>query len=147
MCNMAIGWSREATWVLIAIWEEQNIQEQLDNVSRNKAIYEKVSTAMRAKGFDFDYKQCRIKVKNLTAKYCKVKNRVVCHLIRYITGTETLKTTITKQGIIDSRLFILNSSMPSLVQRQHLGQWCLWRIVQGLVLEMNYLKVSIIISE
>ena len=30
--------------------EEQNIQKQLDNISRNKAIYEKVSTAMRAKG-------------------------------------------------------------------------------------------------
>ena len=87
---------------------EQNIQEQLDNVSRNKAIYEKITAAVRAKGFDFDYKQCRTKIKNLTVKYCKVKNRVPCRLIRYITGTKRLTTTIMKQGIIDSRLFILN---------------------------------------
>ena len=96
------------TRALIAIWGEQNIQEQLDNVSINKAIYEKISAAMRAKGFDFDYKQCRTEIKNLTAKYRKVKNRVPCRLIRYISGTERLKTTIMKQGIIDSRLFILN---------------------------------------
>ena len=78
------------------MWGEQNIQEQLDNISRNKAIYEKISAAMRAKGFDFDYKQCRTKVKNLTTKYRKVKNRVLCCLIRYITGTKRLKITITK---------------------------------------------------
>ena len=87
---------------------EQNIQEQLDNVSRNKAIYEKISAAIRAKGFDLDYKQCWIKIKNLSAKYRKVKNKVSCHLIRYITGTKRLKISIMKQGIIDSHLFILN---------------------------------------
>ena len=132
----------EATRALIAI-----IQGQLDNVSRNKAIYEKISAAMRAKGFDFDYKQCQTKIKNLSVKYRKVKNRVPCRLIRYISGTERLKTTIMKQGIVDNRLFILNWLMPSLVQGQHLGKWCLWRILQGLMLETNYLKVSIIISE
>ena len=51
---------------------------------------------MRAKYFDFEYKQYQTKVKNLTAKYSKVKNRVPCRLIRYITSTEKLKTTITK---------------------------------------------------
>ena len=46
------GWSSEATKALISIWGEQNIQEQLDGVSRNKSIYEKIAAAMRAKGTD-----------------------------------------------------------------------------------------------
>lgn len=33
-------------------WGEQNIQEQLDGVSRNKSIYEKIAAAMRQKGTD-----------------------------------------------------------------------------------------------
>ena len=74
---MAAGWNAEATRALIAILGEENTQEHLDNVSRNKAIYEKIAAAMRAKGFNFDYKQCRTKIKNLTAKYRKVKNGLV----------------------------------------------------------------------
>ena len=71
------GWSSEATKALISIWGEQNIQEQLDGVSRNKSIYEKIAAAMRAKGHRFDYKQCRTKLKNLTAKYRKVKHSLI----------------------------------------------------------------------
>ena len=74
MCVMA-GWSTKATRALIAIWGEENIKEQLDNVSRNRTIYEKIAASLRAKGFAFDYNQCRTKVKNLTAKYQKVKER------------------------------------------------------------------------
>jgi len=33
---MAAGWTVNATQALIAIWGEQNIQENLDGVSRNK---------------------------------------------------------------------------------------------------------------
>ena len=71
---MAAGWSTEATRALIAIWGEENVQEQLDSVSRNRTIFEKIAASLRAKGFTYDYKQCRTKVKNLTAKYRKVIN-------------------------------------------------------------------------
>ena len=66
-----VSWSSEATKALISIWGEQNVQEQLDDVSRNKSIYEKIAAAMRARGHQFDYKQCLTKVKNLTTKYRK----------------------------------------------------------------------------
>ena len=68
------GWSDEATCALIAIWGEHNVQEKLDGVSRNKTIYEKIPASMREQGYNYDYKQCRTKVKNLTAKYHKVSN-------------------------------------------------------------------------
>ena len=73
---MATGWSAEATRVLITIWEEQNIQEQLDNVSRNKTIYERISAAMREKGFDFDY---TVKIRVLLQHPIKIEICVGCH--------------------------------------------------------------------
>ena len=39
--KMATGWSNNATRALLAIWGEENIQEQLDGVARNRDIYEK----------------------------------------------------------------------------------------------------------
>ena len=72
---MAAGWSTDATRALIAIWGEQNIQQNLDGVTRNKTIFEKIAAAMKEKGYDFDYKQCRTKVKNLKAKYNKVNDK------------------------------------------------------------------------
>ena len=71
---MAAGWSVDATRALIAIWGEQNIQENFDGVSRNKTIFEEIAGGMKERGYDFDYKQCRTKVKNLKAKYNKVKD-------------------------------------------------------------------------
>jgi len=68
---MAAGWSADATQALI----KQNIQQNFDGVIRNKTIFEKIVAAMKEKGYDFDYKQCRTKVKNLKAKYNKVNDK------------------------------------------------------------------------
>ena len=66
------GWNNSATRALIAVWGEQNIQEQLDGVARNRVVYEKVSASLLEMGFTFTWKQCRTKVKNLTQSYRKV---------------------------------------------------------------------------
>jgi len=50
------------------------MQQNLDRVSRNKTIFEKIAAAMKEKGCDFDYEQCCTKVKNPKAKYNKVNN-------------------------------------------------------------------------
>ena len=72
---MAAGWSMDATQALIAIWGEQNIQQNLDGVTRNKTIFEKITAAMKEKEYDFNYKQCCTKVKNLKAKCNKVNDK------------------------------------------------------------------------
>ena len=64
---MVTGLSMDATRALIAIWGEQNIQPNLNGVSRNNTIFEKIAGAMKERGYNFDYKQCRMKVKNLKA--------------------------------------------------------------------------------
>ena len=77
---MAAGWSTEATRALIAIWGEEIVQEQLDSVSWNRTIFKKIAASLRAKGFTYNYKQWRTKVKNLTAKYRKVINGLALSL-------------------------------------------------------------------
>ena len=69
---MAGGWTHAETKALIDIWREQNVQEQLDNVRRNKDIYVKVAKELADLGYSKTWKQCRVKVKNLTQKYRKV---------------------------------------------------------------------------
>uniref|UniRef100_A0A1X7V6C0 Myb/SANT-like DNA-binding domain-containing protein n=1 Tax=Amphimedon queenslandica TaxID=400682 RepID=A0A1X7V6C0_AMPQE len=69
---MAAGWSAEATAALLAIWGEENVQEQLDGVARNRSIYERILSKLKEKSFNYNWKQCRTKVKNLTQQYRKV---------------------------------------------------------------------------
>ena len=77
---MAAGWSTEATRGLLSVWGEQNIQSQLDGVVRNKIVYEKVAASLQELGFEYTWKQCRTKVKNLTQAYRKVSK---CLIARY----------------------------------------------------------------
>ena len=66
------GWSNSATSALLSVWGEQNIQDQLDGVMRNRIVYEKVSASLLEMGYHFTRKQCRTKVKNLIQSYQKV---------------------------------------------------------------------------
>ena len=47
----AAGWSTEATRALVSVWGQQNVQNQLDGVSRNRAIFERISRELRNKGY------------------------------------------------------------------------------------------------
>ena len=67
------GWSADATRALVAIWSQENVQSQLDGVSRNKTIFERISRELSAKGYQKSWQQCRTKIKNLTQKYRKVR--------------------------------------------------------------------------
>jgi hypothetical protein len=66
------GWTDTATKALLAIWGEHNNQKQLDEVKRNKHIYQKISDKLAQNGHHFSAKQCRTKVKNMQQSYRKV---------------------------------------------------------------------------
>ena len=65
------GWSAEETKALISLWGQANVQSQLDGVTRNRSIYEKIARDLE--GYDRTWQQCRTKIKNLTQKYRKVR--------------------------------------------------------------------------
>ena len=66
------GWSTEDTRSLIGLWGEANVQSQLDGVSRNHVIYERIAWDMGSLGYDRTWEQCRTKIKNVTQRYRKV---------------------------------------------------------------------------
>jgi hypothetical protein len=50
---------------LITIWGDENIQDQLDGATRNKAIFETIAKKLQESGYNRDWQQCRAKLKNL----------------------------------------------------------------------------------
>ena len=48
------SWSDNEVKALIAIWGEDNIQEELDGAVRNRVIFDNIATKMREKGYERD---------------------------------------------------------------------------------------------
>ncbi len=62
--NRGTYWSDNEIKTVIAIWGATDLQQQLDGAVRNKVIYEKIAQEMKKKGYERDWIQCRIKIKN-----------------------------------------------------------------------------------
>ena len=67
-------WYNSEVKALITIWSDDKIQEQLDGVVRNKAVFEKNADKMAEVGYTRDWFQCRQKIKNLKNEYKKIKD-------------------------------------------------------------------------
>ena len=66
-----MAWTGEETRALVSVWGEVNIHEELDGVTRNKVICEKITKEMEGLGYSRTWKQCRTMIKNLTQAYRK----------------------------------------------------------------------------
>ena len=51
---MAFRWSDIEVKVLLSIWGDNRIQEELDGVVRNKLVYQKIAENMNKSGHDRD---------------------------------------------------------------------------------------------
>ena len=70
----SVHWTESETKALLSVWGSEQIQSELEGVVRNKNIYEKISNQLSKNGVSRNWKQCRDRVKNLLAKYRKVKD-------------------------------------------------------------------------
>ena len=43
---MAAGWTAEETRALVSVWSQTNVQNQLDGVTRNRIVFEKIAKEM-----------------------------------------------------------------------------------------------------
>ena len=68
------SWSSNEVLALLSIWGEESVQTQLDGAVRNKEVFVKISRKLSELGFANDWKQRRIKVKNLKTSYKTVKD-------------------------------------------------------------------------
>ena len=67
-------WTESETLKLIELWNEDNVQSQLEGCKRNKAVFESISRRMNDASFERTANQCREKIKKLRAEYKKVKD-------------------------------------------------------------------------
>ena len=65
---MASGWRAEATRALVSVWGQANVQSELDGVTRNRTVFERIMKEMVELGFERTWQQCHTKIKNLTHK-------------------------------------------------------------------------------
>lgn len=86
MMGKGACWSDDEVKALLSVWREASIQKELDGAVRNKAVFSKIAKRLQDAGFEKDWVQCRVKVKNLKTLYKKVKDnnarsgraRIVC---------------------------------------------------------------------
>ena len=67
-------WSHEETKVLLGLWSDARVQEQLEGARRNKTVFLKIAKEMNDMGHQRTWQQCRVKLKNIISKYRKVKD-------------------------------------------------------------------------
>lgn len=68
------NWSDSEVIMLIQLWREEGVQEQLKGAKRKKHVYEKIVKEMQKKGCDKTAEQCRM-MKKLKLEYRKVKDK------------------------------------------------------------------------
>ncbi|XP_065447987.1 uncharacterized protein LOC135982962 [Chrysemys picta bellii] len=67
----APAWTDQEVLDLIAVWGDESVLSELRSKKRNAKIYEKISKAMRERGYSRDATQCRVKIKELRQGYQK----------------------------------------------------------------------------
>ena len=70
----AMAWTDSETFMLIELWGNDAIQDQLEGCTRNRVVYEKLARGMETAGYKRTAIQCREKIKKLKADYRKIKD-------------------------------------------------------------------------
>ena len=60
--------------LLLALWGEEGVQEQLEGAKRNKHVYDKIAKQVQEKGISKISEQCRVKMKKLKLAYRKIED-------------------------------------------------------------------------
>jgi len=58
----------------IGIWAEHTIQNELEGTKRNKAVCKIFAKRMQERGYNCTWSQLCMKIKNLVAKYQKIRD-------------------------------------------------------------------------
>ncbi|XP_062616465.1 uncharacterized protein LOC134278161 [Saccostrea cucullata] len=71
------AWTEEETWALLSVWEEQAIEEQMENPKvNNGSIYKSVSDELMNKGFEGTHEQCKVRIHTFKRMYRETKTKL-----------------------------------------------------------------------
>ncbi|EMP32746.1 Putative protein C11orf61 like protein [Chelonia mydas] len=74
----APAWTKREVLDLIAVWGEESVLSELRSKRRNAKTFQKISEAMRDRGYSRDATQCHVKLKELRHAYQKTKEPNGC---------------------------------------------------------------------
>ncbi|XP_074987276.1 zinc finger protein with KRAB and SCAN domains 2-like [Caretta caretta] len=74
----ALAWTEREILDLIAVWGEESMLSELHSKRRNAKTFQKISEAMRDRGYSRDATQCRLKLKELRQAHQKTKESNGC---------------------------------------------------------------------
>ncbi|EMP40050.1 Zinc finger and SCAN domain-containing protein 20 [Chelonia mydas] len=74
----APAWTEQEVLDLIAVWREESVLSELHSKRQNAKTFQKISEAMRDRGYIRDATQCRVKLKELRQAYQKTKESNGC---------------------------------------------------------------------
>ncbi|XP_074823959.1 uncharacterized protein LOC141993935 [Natator depressus] len=74
----APAWTQQEVLDLIAVWGEESVLSELRSKRRNAKTFQKISEAMRDRGYSRDASQCQVKLKELRQAYQKTKESNGC---------------------------------------------------------------------
>ncbi|KAM6984756.1 uncharacterized protein FYW47_013742 [Aplochiton taeniatus] len=69
------SWSPEESQVLLTLWSDESIQEQLLSTVRNETVFSQLSSELASLGFHKTASQCRFKIKKLKQDYKKIQEQ------------------------------------------------------------------------
>ncbi|EMP23973.1 hypothetical protein UY3_18916 [Chelonia mydas] len=69
----APAWTEREVLDLIAVWGEESVLSELCSKRQNAKTFQKISEAMRNRGYSTDATPCRVKLKELRQVYQKTK--------------------------------------------------------------------------
>lgn len=67
-------WETAEIKAFIDLWAEDSIQSELEGAKRNRAVYQMLARRMEELGYHRTWSQCCVKIKNLVAKYRKIRD-------------------------------------------------------------------------
>ena len=70
--KMAGTWWFEKNKLLIALWSQEVVQHEPNNMHNKKLVWDKISQGMADGGYSRSAQQCHVKISNLKRKYHKI---------------------------------------------------------------------------
>ena len=118
---LQVVWTSEEVEVLLSLWAEESVQEQLTLTPRNERVFARLSSDLATQGFDKTTSQCMSKLRLLKQKYRKIKeqkdsekqkSRWFAIMDKVNSRHKTETETNTAAGVMESASASLQTSQP-----------------------------------
>ena len=76
MASRGTTWGEDEVKVLLEIWSDEKIQNELDGAKRKHPLHEKIARELKTRGYNRDADEIKTKIKNLKSTYRSIKQAV-----------------------------------------------------------------------